>query len=247
LPGDLEGTRGELDALVALAALHARLRERDAGRHRAVVTLHDLAQQALAFLRVAAQQAREAHEKGALGGHGIDVVRVQLERPVDLRQQAAQGEDRGELLAVEPEHLAQVAHHREVGRGARVVERDGLGGQRLATREMLLAGVTQAGVLAEVALLHGLSRQIGRALRSAGNVGKGDSCCRGQCRDGPEHRRHGLRTMLERLRDVNPSRRAAMGFPRQSERLSSHSVIVRTISARTDASSRPLRRGTRKP
>ncbi len=37
------------------------------------------------------------------------------------------------------------------------------------------------------------------------------------------------------------------GFRCQSTRLSSHAVIVRTTSPRTDASSRPLRRGTRKP
>src|SRR5439155_93816 len=74
-----------------------------------------------------------------------DVVRVELERAVDLRHQAAELEDLGEILAVEAHELAQVAEESEVRVGAVVVERDGALGERLATVEVRLARLSIDG------------------------------------------------------------------------------------------------------
>src|SRR5262249_34522501 len=138
---DLQRAGGEADCLVAVTALPAGLGERDARRHGVVVALHHLAQQPLAFHRIAAEQLRQPHEQGALGRHGVDVVRVELERAIDLAEQPTQRKDGGDLLAVQAQQLAEVAHHAEVRLGAVLVERDGLRGECFAALEVLLPGL----------------------------------------------------------------------------------------------------------
>src|SRR5262249_47751241 len=148
---DLESTGGEPDRLGAIAARLARLGERDARRHRAVIPLHHLPEQPLAFGGVATEYPRQADEQVALGGHRIHVIRIELEGAVDLAKQPAQLEDRRDLLAVEAEKLAKVAHDTEVGVCVVLVQSDRLGRQRLTVLEVLLAGLARAGVLSSLA------------------------------------------------------------------------------------------------
>src|SRR5437867_230007 len=150
LARDLERARREDERLLPVAARLAHVGERQARGERVRVAREDLAQHRLAPRAVPAEQARETDEERALRGHRIDVVRVQLERTVDLRHQAAELEDLGEILAVEAHQLAQVAEEGEVRVGVVVVECDGALGERLAAVEVLLAclpiGRTAAGV-----------------------------------------------------------------------------------------------------
>src|SRR2546427_6954811 len=152
LARDLERARREDEGLLPVAARLAQVGERQAGGERVRVAREDLAQHRLAPHAVPAEQARETDEERALGGHRIDVVRVQLERAVDLRHQAAELEDLGEILAVEPHQLAQVAEEGEVRVGAVVVERDGALGERLAAVEVRLARRSIRGAAAAFAL-----------------------------------------------------------------------------------------------
>src|SRR5207253_1515963 len=114
LARDLERARGEGERLLAVAPRRAHVGERQARGERVRVTQEHLAKHRLALHAVPAEQAREADEERPLRGHRIDVVRVELERPVELRHQAAELEDLGEILAVEPHQLAQVTEEGEV-------------------------------------------------------------------------------------------------------------------------------------
>src|SRR5437773_10706273 len=152
LARDLERAGGEGERLVAVAPRLAHVGERETRADRARVAQDHLAEHRLAPHGVATEQAREADEERALGGHRIDVIRIELERAVDLRHQAAELEDLGEGLAVEAHELAQVAEEGEVRVGARVVERDGALGERLATVEVRLARLSIDGAAAAFAL-----------------------------------------------------------------------------------------------
>src|SRR5213083_2278938 len=152
LARDLERARGEGERLLAVAPRLAHVGERQARGERVRVTQEHLAEHRLALHAVPAEQAREADEERPLRGHRIDVVRVELERAVELHHQAAELEDLGEILAVEPHQLAQVAEEGEVRVGAVVVERDGALGDRLAAVEVRLARRSIRGAAAAFAL-----------------------------------------------------------------------------------------------
>src|SRR6059036_144399 len=152
LARDLERARGEGERLLAVAPRLAHVGERQARGERVRVTQEHLAEHRLALHAVPAEQAREADEERPLRGHRIDVVRVELERAVELRHQAVELEDLGEILAVEAHQLAQVAEESEVRVGAVVVERDGTLAERLAAVEVLLARLSVAQAATGLAL-----------------------------------------------------------------------------------------------
>src|SRR5262245_18331800 len=91
---DLQGALRERERFRPVPARFARLRERQAGRERVRVLLDHLPQHRLALLDVAAEQAGQADEERSLGGEGVGVTGLDLERAVELAQELPQLEDR---------------------------------------------------------------------------------------------------------------------------------------------------------
>src|SRR4029077_16322948 len=126
-------------------------------------------------------------------------VRVELERAVDLRHQAAELEDLGEILAVEAHQLTQVAEEGEVRVGVVVVECDRALGELLAPVEEILPylpiGRTAAGFA-------GGARAGGEAAgRVVGGTNRGRQAETGECHEQPPGAEgaHGSRDHAYRL------------------------------------------------
>src|SRR5436309_1780375 len=98
MPPPTTSTSSSAVGSVAVAACLDVAREREARADRLVVEDEDAAEHLLALLLVAAEEARQAEQEGALGGERVGVVRVELERPVDLVLQLPETHHRRDLL-----------------------------------------------------------------------------------------------------------------------------------------------------
>ena len=156
----------------AVTARVAGLGQREAGGEGVRIELYRFAQEGLALLRVAAEQARQPDEEGALGAQRVGVVRIELEGAVELGEQPPEREERGDGLAVQAHELTHVAEEREVRPGAAVVLRHGALGEALATIEMQLAQVASLRPAAGFALVHRLAREV--VLHPTAEVGRED-------------------------------------------------------------------------
>src|SRR5262249_41195382 len=120
---------------LALAAVGQRLRQREVCSQVLRIDLQRRAHEALAFLAVAAEQARQATEERALGEECVGIVWRQLESAVDLAAEPPEGDQVPDAGTAELHLLAEVADDGEVRLGVAVILRDGLLGELQPPRE----------------------------------------------------------------------------------------------------------------